>query len=98
MQFACCRGTRDNVGAASLPGEAGGFMRFTVLFLFLLSTVMLLPAQDNQDGPKNEKAQKTYQQALTLAQQHKQEEALEAFKKANKQDDNHCLACQKLIA
>ena len=72
-------------------------MRYAGLTLFILSMAMLLPAQDTQDGPKNEKARKTYQEGLTYARQHRIEQALDDFKKADKQDDNHCLACQKLI-
>src|SRR5947209_11905339 len=71
-------------------------MRYVGFALLLVSTT-LLPAQDNQDGPKNDKAQKTYRQGLSDARQNKIQEALDSFKKADKQDDNHCRACQKLI-
>jgi hypothetical protein len=52
-------------------------------------------AQEAKDGPANEKAQKSYKEALQLLQQRKEGWALESFKKADKQDDGHCLACQK---
>jgi thiol-disulfide isomerase/thioredoxin len=53
------------------------------------------PAQETMDGPKNEKAQKSYKQALQHLKERKEEWALDDFKKADKQDDGHCLACQK---
>jgi len=52
-------------------------------------------AQEIKDGPANEKAQKTYKDALKKSHEKEAEEALEKFKKADKQDDGHCLACQK---
>jgi len=61
--------------------------------IFSLSVV----AQENADGPANEKAQKTYKTALDYLHQHKSELALDEFKKADKQDGGHCLACQKEI-
>jgi thiol-disulfide isomerase/thioredoxin len=48
-------------------------------------------------GPTNEKAQKTYKQALEHAQKHQTQDALDAFRKADKQDDGHCVDCQKRI-
>jgi len=53
------------------------------------------PAQEIKDGPTNEKAQKTYKDALKELGERRNEEALEKFKKADKQDNGHCLACQK---
>lgn len=46
-------------------------------------------------GPANEKAQKTFKEGLELEQKHSTMWALEAFKKADKQDDGHCAACQE---
>lgn len=60
---------------------------------FLACTPAL--AQESNDGPSNEKAQKSYKQALQLLHERKEEWALDSFKKADKQDDGHCLACQK---
>jgi len=70
-------------------------MRFTLVVL--LAACILTPAlaQEIKDGPANEKAQKTYNQALQQLHDRKQEWALEDFKKADKQDGGHCLACQK---
>ena len=45
--------------------------------------------------PDIEKAQKTYAQALAYLQQHMTAAAFESFKKADKQDNGHCLGCQK---
>jgi peroxiredoxin len=52
-------------------------------------------AQEQADGPNTEKAQKSYKEALGYLKQRRQLEALESFKKADKQDGGHCLACQK---
>src|SRR5260370_41802989 len=52
-------------------------------------------AQNEADGPTNEKAQKTYKQGLEYLHQRNTAAALDSFKKADKQDDGHCLACQK---
>ena len=49
-------------------------------------------------GPANERAQKTFREAQDLeAKKHDKEWALEAYKKADKQDGGHCVACQKKI-
>jgi peroxiredoxin/outer membrane protein assembly factor BamD (BamD/ComL family) len=68
----------------------------------LLACAIALPlvqsslAQEKTDeGPKNEKAQKTYKEALEDLHHHYKESALEKFEKADKQDDGHCLACQE---
>ena len=45
--------------------------------------------------PTNQKAKKTYQEALNYQHRHMTEAALDAFKKADKQDGGHCLAWQK---
>lgn len=52
-------------------------------------------AQQTNDGPTNEKAQKSYKSALQYLHERKEEWALDDFKKADKQDGGHCLACQK---
>jgi thiol-disulfide isomerase/thioredoxin len=66
---------------------------------FVLTAGLLTPlwAQTKADGPTNEKAQKTYKNALDAVHQHRPEFALDDFKKADKQDGGHCLACQKLM-
>ena len=62
--------------------------------VFALFAVPVL-AQDRPDGPTDEKAQKTYKHALELLHDHRPDYALEAFKKADKQDGGHCQAWQK---
>jgi len=52
-------------------------------------------AQEIKDGPTNERAQKTYNNALKQLAEHRSDEALERFKRADKQDGGHCVACQK---
>jgi peroxiredoxin len=46
------------------------------------------------DGPANEKAKKTYKAAIESLQDRELVMALEGFKKADKQDEGRCLACQ----
>lgn len=50
-----------------------------------------------ESGPSNEKAQKTYRDAVEYLHRREIISAFEAFKKADKQDDGHCRACQKMI-
>jgi peroxiredoxin len=58
---------------------------------------LLVPvsAQEKSGEPTDQKARKTYENALKSLREHKTEWALDDFKKADKQDDGHCLACQK---
>jgi hypothetical protein len=65
---------------------------FCAVVMFLLSPVL---AQENSGGPTDEKAQKTYKEALQLLHEREPLFALGSFKKADKQDGGHCLACQK---
>jgi thiol-disulfide isomerase/thioredoxin len=71
-------------------------MRYVRMMLVLASFALPLAAQDKPDeGPTNEKAQKTYKEALDYLHRRMTDAALDAFKKADKQDGGHCLACQK---
>ena len=70
-------------------------MQRATALLILLCTAVLLPAQEKSEGPTNEKAQKTYKQAEEYRHQYRKDAALDAFKKADRQDDGHCLACQR---
>jgi peroxiredoxin len=71
-------------------------MRYAGVALLLACFAVSLQAQEKADeGPTNEKAQKTYQQGLEDVHHRMIDAALEKFKKADKQDDGHCLACQK---
>ena len=49
------------------------------------------------DGPTNEKAQKTYKEAMESLRARDHLMALEGFKKADKQDNGHCFACQAMM-
>jgi thiol-disulfide isomerase/thioredoxin len=71
-------------------------MRYTGLILALAGMLALGFAQEKAaDGPANEKAQKTFKQGLDYLHQRMTDTALDCFKKADKQDEGHCLACQK---
>ena len=70
-------------------------MRSAAILLAVVSLAMPLLAQDKADGPTNEKAQKTYKEAEDFLHQRQPGLALDFFKKADKQDGGHCLACQK---
>lgn len=59
-------------------------------FLFLQAA-----AQEAESGPSNEKAQKSLKEGWAYLNQHKEQSALDSFKKADKQDGGHCTACQK---
>lgn len=74
-------------------------MRYFALLLALAFITAAPPVrgQSAEGGPTNEKAQKTYKEALDFLQQRRPDVALENFKKADKQDAGHCLACQKQI-
>jgi thiol-disulfide isomerase/thioredoxin len=67
------------------------------IVLVLACALAPLQAQENPQGPTNEKAQKTYKEALQHLRDHHTEQALEGFKKADKQDGGHCVDCQKRI-
>ncbi len=70
-------------------------MRFCGLLLILAGLAISSLAQNDAEGPTNEKAQKSYKQGLDYLHQRMTGAALDSFKKADKQDDRHCLGCQK---
>jgi outer membrane protein assembly factor BamD (BamD/ComL family) len=72
-------------------------MRYGAIVVALACIAVALPAQQKRDdGPANEKAQKTYQEALDYLHRRMTGAALDSFKKADKQDDGgHCLDCQR---
>lgn len=72
-------------------------MRYAGIVLVFACVVTPLLAQEKLEGPANEKAQKTYKEALQYLDQHKPVLALESFKKADKQDGGRCRECQKKI-
>jgi len=70
-------------------------MRYIAIALLLAGSVLATWGQDKNDGPQDEKAQKTYNEGMELLRHHRVSDALDKFKKADKQDGGHCLACQK---
>src|ERR1700687_4366998 len=70
-------------------------MRFALICLASICVLTPVLAQEKTDGPTNEKAQKTYKEALEHLHDRRTDWALDTFKKADKQDGGHCLACQK---
>ncbi|HKV91620.1 MAG TPA: TlpA disulfide reductase family protein [Candidatus Angelobacter sp.] len=71
-------------------------MRFATIFLLLcVSFTSVFSAQEGPNGPADEKAKKTYKEAMDYLRQQKTVWALEAFKKADKQDGGHCAACRQ---
>jgi thiol-disulfide isomerase/thioredoxin len=72
-------------------------MRLLVASLVVACFLKPAPAQETKDEPTNQSAQKTYQNALKLVAEHKSDEAFVRFKRADKQDGGHCVACQKQI-
>lgn len=71
--------------------------RWAWIVALLVCPVWPVIAQEDPEGPKDEKAKKTFAQGIELARHHKLSEALDTFKKANKQDGGHCVACEKMI-
>lgn len=72
-------------------------MRYIALLIVLAFAGAPVHAQESADGPTNEKAQKTYEEALEYLQKRQREAAFESFKKADKQDGGRCHPCQKRI-
>lgn len=71
-------------------------MRSAAMVLAVACLVAPILAQEKTgDGPTNEKAQKTYQEGMDYLHHRMTELALGSFKKADKQDDGYCLACQQ---
>src|SRR5271165_5720827 len=69
-------------------------MKYAGIVLLLSFALMPLRAQERIQGPTNEKAKKTYAQASEYARKRMKVDALESFKKADKQYGGHCMACQ----
>src|SRR6267142_2400674 len=70
-------------------------MRFAIISLAMVLVLTPVLAQEKKEELADEKARKTYENALKSLREHKREWALDDFKKADKQDGGHCLACQK---
>jgi thiol-disulfide isomerase/thioredoxin len=70
-------------------------MRYAAIVLVLACVVATVRAQEKTEtGPSNEKAQKTYKEGMAYLHERRTDAALDSFKKADKKDDGHCLACQ----
>lgn len=71
-------------------------MRFVTTLLTMASMITPILAQNTESqGPTDPKAQKTYQEALDYLHKSMYGSALDSFRKADKQDGGHCLACQQ---
>jgi len=71
------------------------FLQLACALMFLVSPIL---AQEKKDeGPSSEKAQKSYKEAMDHLHHRMVDSALDAFKKADKQDGGQCLACQRQI-
>ena len=70
-------------------------MRAMWIAPLLLCIVAPILAEGKPEGPKNEKAQKTYKQALEYLNKGMKDAALDKFKKADQQDGGLCLPCKK---
>src|SRR5437660_3775911 len=70
-------------------------MRVAGIVLMLLFFITPVLAEEKVEGPTNEKAQKTYKEALEHLSKGRKDAALDNFKKADKQDGGHCLSCKK---
>lgn len=73
------------------------FLLGCVLFGCVLpvSTAQETPQEKSDEGPTNEKAQKTYREGLQYLHDRQPQMALDYFKKADKQDEGHCASCQR---
>ncbi len=70
-------------------------MKLRVMLLALWVMAPSCFAQDTKlEGPKSEKAQKSYHEATDYLKRRMTESALDAFKKADKQDGGQCGQCQ----
>lgn len=73
-------------------------MKHARIVLVLLTVVATASGQKQSGGPTNEKAQKTFQEALSHENKRELREAFDSFKKADKQDEGKCFECERKIA
>lgn len=76
----------------------GAHLRSILVVASLLLSTFAASQQTSTSGPTDAKAQKTYSEALQYLRTHRYPEALDKFKKANKQDGGTCSECLKHIA
>jgi thiol-disulfide isomerase/thioredoxin len=75
------------------------FLALTCLTALSIAQTPVTPAPQNKpaapgNGPADPKAKKTYDEAVKLMQEHRAVFALDGFRKADKQDGGHCVACE----
>ncbi|HEY2461826.1 MAG TPA: hypothetical protein VGI16_13530 [Candidatus Acidoferrum sp.] len=70
-------------------------MRHAFVSLLVVLTLATSAAPQTQDGPTNDKAKKSYAEALQALKDRRPDFALDDFKKADKQEGGHCIACEK---
>lgn len=69
-------------------------LALSAIALFQICTVTLA-AEETPSGPTDPKAQKTFQKGMEQLNQRMIRDALSSFRKADKQDGGHCVACQR---
>ncbi len=72
-------------------------MRYLMIGLMGLVCVIGVFAEERNEGPASEKAQKTFKRAMEYLRDRMPDAALEEFAKADKQDGGRCVACQKQL-
>jgi len=71
-------------------------MKSTGTILFLAVCLGSAAGQQNADeGPTNEKAHRSYKEAFSYLHERRIDAALDAFKRADKQDGGRCAGCQR---
>lgn len=70
-------------------------MRLKLLIVTLAIASITASAQQSGSAPTDAKAQRTYAEAVQDFHNHRYGEALNKFKKADKQDSEHCIACEE---
>ena len=70
-------------------------MRHCAWLALLAASLFPWPHKMTLRGRQMRRPRKRISKLLEYLQQHMSAAALESFKKADKQDDGHCLACQK---
>ena len=87
----------DGSAAANSISRCGIAMQSIALNLTVLLGLLAALAQTPTSGPLDPKAQKTYSEGVEALRTHRYFEALDKFKKANKQDGGHCSECLQRV-
>jgi thiol-disulfide isomerase/thioredoxin len=66
-----------------------------MILMLACAAAVSIAQQKAEEGPTNEKAQKAYREGLEYLHTGRPDAALDAFKKADKQDGGHCRDCQR---